>query len=125
MKDDGILYIAIPNGFGWFELQNLLPRFLCKTSWGLQIVRRMSGIKDTINIESQHVNFFMMYGAKHLLKRCGWQVVRQVNDEFLGGIVFDRILARLPSLAKWNVEVADKLPSWMADGWIFVCKKAE
>jgi SAM-dependent methyltransferase len=125
LKDEGMLYVAIPNGFGWFELQNFLPRMLCKTRWGRRLVNRLMGkAKDTLNLDSPHVQFFTAGRMKRLLKVTGWRVVAQVKDEFLGGIVFDRILSRIPSLARWNVRVVDRLPLWMTNGWIFVCRKS-
>ncbi len=125
-KDGGYFYVAVPNGYGWFEIQNFLPRMLCKTKWGKELISKMMGnAKDTLNTDSQHIHFFTVGMIERLLEQAGWRVVRQVNDEFLGGIVFDRIFARLPLLAKWNVNVADRLLAQLANGWIFVCKKAE
>jgi 2-polyprenyl-3-methyl-5-hydroxy-6-metoxy-1,4-benzoquinol methylase len=125
LKDDGLLYVAIPNGFGWFEMQNFLPRMLCKAKWGRKMVSwLMGGAKDTLNADSPHIRFFTVGGIKRLLEQARLRVVAQANDEFLGGIVLDRIMARFPSLARWNVEVADNLPAQLANGWIFICRKA-
>ncbi len=124
LKDDGILYVAIPNGFGSFEVQNSIPRMMVKTKWGKRLISRMMRVKDTLNVDSPHVRFFTLMSIFELLKKTGWYVENYFNDEFLGGIVFDRIFAKIPSLAKWNVEVADKLPAWITDGWIFICKKS-
>ena len=123
LKEDGVLYLGIPNGFGWFEIQNTIPRLMFKLKWGRRVIARMMRMKDTLNIDSQHVQFFTLGRINRLLKQLGWQVVKQINDEFLGGIIFDRVLPYSTLLAKWNVSVADKIPSQMANGWIFICKK--
>lgn len=124
LQGNGVLYVAIPNGFGWFEMQNLLPRMMCKTQIGKSLVNRMMGsAKDTLS-DSHHVHFFTVPSIKMLLESTGWRVVSQYNDEFLGGILLDRILARLPLLAKWNGRIADFVPLPLANGWIFVCRKA-
>jgi SAM-dependent methyltransferase len=126
LKDDGLLYVAVPNGFGWFEIQNFLPRMLCKAKLGRKLARRLMGsAKDTLNADSQHIRFFTVGGIKRLLEQARLRVVAQANDEFLGGIVLDRILAKFPSLARWNVEVADRLPAQIANGWIFICEKMQ
>jgi 2-polyprenyl-3-methyl-5-hydroxy-6-metoxy-1,4-benzoquinol methylase len=125
LKNDGILYLAIPNGFGWFEVQNFIPRMLSKTKLGERFINRLmqGSVKDTINRDSWHVNFFTEKRIKRLLNRCGWKIKEQYSDEFLGGIVLDRILSKFPRLAKWNTDIADKLPIWLTNGWVFVCEK--
>lgn len=125
LKDDGVFYLAIPNGFGWFEIQNYIPRLLAKTKLGERLINKLmqKDIKDTINRDSWHVNFFTEKQIKYLLEDCGWKIKRQHSDEFLGGIVLDRILSKFPRLARWNTDIADKLPMWLTNGWIFVCEK--
>jgi 2-polyprenyl-3-methyl-5-hydroxy-6-metoxy-1,4-benzoquinol methylase len=125
LKDDGILYLAIPNGFGWFEIQNFIPQLISKTRWGEKLINKLmqKDAKDTINRDSWHVNFFTEKRIKYLLEDCGWKIKKQYSDEFLGGIVLDRILSKFPRLAKWNTDIADKLPMWLTNGWIFVCEK--
>lgn len=125
LKDDGLLYVGLPNGFWAFEFQNLAPRLLSKTNWGNRLVERLRNgqVKDTLNVESQHVQFFTVHKAERLLKENGWKILKRVNEEFLGGIVFDRLFPKFPSLAKWNVNIADRLPAQLTNGWVFICKK--
>ncbi len=123
LKDGGTLYLGVPNGYGAFEIQNFLPRMISKTKWGKGIINKMMGhAKDTLNADNPHINFFTGTSIRKLLTGTGWDVIEQINDEFLGGIVFDRIFSKLPSLAKWNVGVANKVPAQLADGWIYLCK---
>jgi len=125
IKEGGLLYVAIPNGFGWFEMQNFLPRMLWRLSWGRKLIEKMIGgnYKDSLNREDWHINFFTVKRIKRILENSGWQVVGQINDEFLGGIVFDRILSLIPPLERWNVKVADRLPTQLVNDWMFVCKR--
>lgn len=126
LRERGVLYIGLPNGYGVFEMQNMVPRLLYKTGWGRRLVTRLQNgnIKDTLNIESQHVQFFTVGSARRLLCNSGWQIIKIINEEFLGGIVFDRLFPKLPPLARWNVSVTDSLPAQLANGWIFICKKS-
>ena len=125
LKDDGILYLAIPNGFGAFEAQNLLPRLLSKSNCGRELIHKMAGKgKDTLNTESPHICFFTASRVRRLLLKAGFKIERQSSDEFLGGIVFDKIFSKVAILAKWNTNVAGRLPMRMTNGWIFVCRKS-
>jgi len=125
LKDDGVLYLGVPNGYGVFELQNLVPRILSRTDWGKRLIGKMLGdkAKDTLNTDSLHIHFFTVGSITKLLRIGGWQVSAQISDEFLGGVVFDRIFCKLPVLARWNSSIADRLPLWLTNGWIFICEK--
>ena len=125
VKEGGLLCVGIPNGFGCFEIENFIPRMMYKVAWGQELTRKVRGtvIKDSLNIDSQHVQFFTIGGITQLLEKTGWEVMEQVNEDVFCGMISDRILSRIPLLDKWNIWIADKLPAQIAAGWIFICKK--
>lgn len=124
LKDSGLLYVAIPNGYGWFEVQNFIPRMLWKVSWGRKLVWKMMGkkAKDTLNMDDWHIHYFTIGCIKHLLKQSGWHIMLHFNDEFLGGVIFDRILPKFSIIDKWNAQMADRIPARLANSWIFICQ---
>ena len=125
LKRNGIFYLGIPNGFGCYEIENYIPRMFHKTTWGESIITkiRTKTVKDSLNIDSQHIQFFTIASIKKLLHTTRWRIVNQVNEDVFCGVISDRVLSRLPLLERLNVNIANKLPARMTAGWIFICKK--
>ena len=130
LKDDGVLYVGVPNGYGCFEVENYLPRLIYRTRWGMKLINRMMMIKrvesdkDTLNTESQHIKFFTIKGITRLLEKSGWVIDEVIKEELFGGVITDRTILRFPKVADWNINIADRLPASMANGWILICRKS-
>jgi 2-polyprenyl-3-methyl-5-hydroxy-6-metoxy-1,4-benzoquinol methylase len=125
LKDDGVIFIGVPNGFGDFEIENFIPRMLSKNRLGNRLIRKMMGdsVRDSLNTESQHVQFFTFSKLMKLLEKVGLYSIENINEEFIGGVITNRIMARLPMLFDWNMNIANKVPAQFANSWIVICKK--
>lgn len=125
IKDEGELFLAIPNGYGCFEIENYLPRIVARTDWGRKLIDSVMGrkVKDSLNHDNPHIQFFTLQSIKEVLSSVGFKVVKQFNEQIIGGVVTDRTILRLPMMARWNMWLGDRLPSQLSNGWIFICEK--
>jgi FkbM family methyltransferase len=125
LKDDGTLFVALPNGYGCFEIENYIPRLFYKTYIGKTMINKIMSHRDrdSLNKDSQHIRFFKLNEIKELLNNTGWEVGNIIHEEFLGGVVTDRTILKINRIGDWNISVAQKMPYWMVNGWIFICRK--
>ena len=139
LKDDGCIVGSIPNGYGAFENEKRLDRWLglSRLLWLLSRLKRLLvGARhasaevihhDVIpyNIDSGHLQFFTKKALFALLHDAGFEVVDFTNGVFLGApVLTERFLLRGKAI-KWNAKVADYLPSWMASTWYFTAVKRD
>lgn len=141
LKKDGICIITIPNGYGPKEMEIRLfkalyglfnrlklitPLKLLKRHLNLKL-KKVKGpsLKDTLNIESPHIQFFSYKRFKKMLEDCKLSIIKMENRRFLSGPFSDIILSRSKILIDWNVKVASKLPYFLASSWMFVVKHQE
>jgi len=125
-KDDAYLALA------WGSMQNLIRQIKIGKALGVIAILRYlktllekskkedTGLKDSLNIESRHIQFFSYKGFKNLLERSGLSIIKQKNRRFLSGHFSDRILSKSEKMINWNVKIADKIPYWLASSWMFV-----
>jgi 2-polyprenyl-3-methyl-5-hydroxy-6-metoxy-1,4-benzoquinol methylase len=125
LGDDGILFLALPNGYGCFELENIIPRAFNFTEFGGNILNKLMSmnLKDSLNHDSWHVNYFTIKRLIKLLTLCGLKVNKIYNEQVIGGVVTDRTLLKIPKMEEFNLKIADKLPHFLANGWILICQK--
>lgn len=134
LKDEGVIVGAIPNGYGPFEMEKRLDRWM-GLSWLLQfmfhlkrfLVGARHGSAEVLpyNMASGHVHFFTKKAFFTLLHNAGFEVVDFRNGAFLGAPITERFLLRGETITKWNTRVADYLPSWMVSTWYFTAVKRE
>jgi 2-polyprenyl-3-methyl-5-hydroxy-6-metoxy-1,4-benzoquinol methylase len=127
LKKNGVVFLGIPNGYGPFEIENFVPRILSKTHLGKQVERHIlkHQLKDSVNPDSPHIQFFTVGKITKLVKEAGFKVERKINREILGGPISNRTILKIPNLVKWNTSKADLLPSWMATAWILLLRHAD
>jgi SAM-dependent methyltransferase len=128
----GLLLGSVPNGFGAFENEKRLDRWL-KISALLDLparVKRSLGRvppKDAgalpYNAESGHVRFFTRRALLAALDQAGYRVFDFRNGAFLGAPTSERYLLRGRRLAEWSARVADHVPHWAASTWLFAAVK--
>ena len=127
VKDDGTVFVTIPNGWGPYEIERFIfvrsglltfPRWLRDKIKG----RASSYANSTENMDCGHVNFFTfnrMYNAlaKHF-------TIRRVHHTTLfSGAVSHILFKNNAAFLQWNSTLVDKLPHAMSSGWYFVCSK--
>lgn len=132
LEPDGILIGSVPNGFGPFENEKRLDRWL-KISAILDLparIRRNAGHRPPpdatavpYNAESGHVQFFTRESLRTTLDRAGYRLCSFLNGAFLGAPLSERYLFRGESIARWNARAADRLPHWAVSTWLFTAEK--
>jgi SAM-dependent methyltransferase len=132
LEPDGVLIGSVPNGFGPFENEKRLDRWL-KISAILDLparIRRNTGNAPPpnpaavpYNAESGHVQFFTRESLRSTLDRAGYRLCTFLNGAFLGAPLSERYLFRGESIAQWNARVADRLPHWAVSTWLFTAEK--
>ncbi len=130
----GLVVGSVPNGYGPFEIEQRIDRWL-RLSRALAALsrakRRLRGQADAAagdappyNYDSGHVVFF----TRRMLDRCahaaGLRVTDFANGAFLGASLSGIVLARSPRFIAWNARIADRLPRWMVSTWYFTLEPA-
>jgi ubiquinone biosynthesis O-methyltransferase len=137
LKNDGILVIVVPNGYGFHELTN---RYILPLSERLGIhhilkaltlgkVKMLCEVGDchsqpiTLNMNSPHVNFFTLRKLKSLLATSNFTIVSKEHSNVVSGtrplsFVFRR--RKLLEYIDWKI--ADILPSFLVSGWYVICR---
>lgn len=134
LKADGLLILTLPNGYGPFELDQYFSKrnFLwirSLHSWYVRTMRKKDRPIATYNEESPHINFFSWSAIRELIHLSGFRVVQYRARTFIAGdyasvLVSACGFARVPTgwLIRCNATIADRLPSQLVSGWMFVCK---
>lgn len=131
LNDGGIVIGAVPNGFGPFEIEKKLDRWL-----GLSKLLEFAGrIKKTLsgsehqrdfeipyNIDSTHVQFFTRSSLYSTLKQGGFHITVFKKGAFLGA-PFSEYFLRGEIISRINSRIADFLPYWADSTWYFVADK--
>lgn len=125
LAEDGVLIVTVPNGFGEFEIDSKLFRFLRLQ----RVVDALSKNKREIvaatdNHESGHVQSFTRRRLRRLFAECSLTVFREGAASFLAGPFIGHTLARSARFIEWNSRVTDKLPLTFASGWYFALRRA-
>jgi 2-polyprenyl-3-methyl-5-hydroxy-6-metoxy-1,4-benzoquinol methylase len=134
LAPDGILIGSVPNGYGAFENEKRLDRWL-KIGAFLDLparVRRNLGGKALeaaaseplpYNAESGHVQFFTRSGLERVLAEAGFAIRDFRNGALIGAPLSERYVLRGERIARWNARAADWCPSWAAASWLFMAAR--
>lgn len=137
LADFGHLVITIPNGYGPYEISELIKHFsvriIRKTPFGnitdrifyeylTPQLKRSYSVKR--EIESPHVAHYTLNQFKELIQKHGLEIKMMRNTNFIMGIF---PLNMIPSksipikfvLEKWDYLFSNHIPSRMASGWYF------
>lgn len=131
LKERGIILGSIPNGYGPFEIEKKITKFLkidFLTQSAIKVKRKMTGrnsISQEIpyNIDSGHLQFFTKRKLMKLLKESGFELQSFEKGSFLGAPFSERILSLSQKVINLNVKIADKLPYWTVSTWYFKAQK--
>jgi len=133
LNPTGYCFITIPNGYGPFEIENRIWKILIKLRI-IKIVKQIKNFfnrksienikvnskKDTLNLNSHHVQFFTIRYFTKLLNNAGLTVQKKRNRAFFAGPFSDKFINKFQHLIILNTRIADKLPSFLASGWMFI-----
>ena len=135
LAPDGIILGAVPNGYGPFEIERRLDRWLGLSRLLATISRlrrRMQGrpfaapvVDLPYNHESGHVVFFTRRSLMRAVTDAGFTPARFVHGAFIGASVSGVFLSRFSQLLIWNTRVSDLLPYWAVSTWYFVLRRAQ
>lgn len=135
LKQDGILIVTVPNGYGPFEVSNKL--------WGLipknkHIARLCMSLKyrlpreanvqsvNTSGEGSQHVQFFTKKRLYRLFETTGFKIINSRSSDFISGIIpFHHVIRKSALLCRIDFALADVLPSAVVSGWYFTLRKSD
>lgn len=135
LSGDGALILTLPNGYGPYELIEVVRTVLHVT--GLyEVLRKVKytlskspppsdenpTLKDSC-ANSPHINFFSYPGIKKLIREVGFEFIEYKPRTFLCGFLLSGIVTRY-ELIKWNTKVADSLPPRLNSGWMFLLEQA-
>ena len=129
---DGIVIGAVPNGYGPFEIEQRLDRWL-RLSRILTLLSKLGRRARTerppaaeaalpYNAESGHVVFFTRRSLALTIAEGGFEIVRFAHGAFMGASVSGIALGRSSRLLRWNVRIADRLPGWAVSTWYFTLR---
>lgn len=128
----GLLLGSVPNGYGPFENEKRLDRWL-KLGAILDLPARIGRAFGSgkpaeskalpYNAESGHVQFFTRTALMRLLDDAGYDVFDFRNGSFVGAPVSERYFLRGERIARMNARAADFAPYWAASTWLFAARK--
>jgi hypothetical protein len=140
LKPDGILLVSIPNGWGPYELEELLVR--TRILWlPLVLVRRAvrAGVRakhalrgappperetPAYNVDSPHVQRFRLSTFRALARAHGFRIAHRRNGAWFGGDLTYFLFYFVPSLVPASLRAADALPPQLVSTWYFECRRA-
>jgi len=132
LKDNGVLLITVPNGYGPREVLGRTEAFI-RTKLGLaglvDRARTAMGVIDaaekcavhTSNPDQDHVQKFTMRGLGELVTKAGLCVVKRMNSIFILSVALRGKSRIMDSL---DARLADYLPPWVVSGWYVLCGRA-
>ncbi len=141
LKENGVLLITVPNGYGYFELEHSIDqRFPSIASFADNIQQRLvrrfgsTALKkrhaaersvehcnlacSSLDSESSHCNHFTFKKIKNLIRNCGFEIAEFRNRTLFAGNIINVIIRESDTLLKWNGSIADVLPKWTCSGWM-------
>lgn len=132
LRDDGAIIGAVPNGFGPFEIEKRIDRWLGLSA----LLKRLVRIKQTVfgsgaaerdrppyNEDSGHLFFFTRKSLAAVLEEAGFGLTDFRNGAFLGAPLSALFLLRGERIAEFNARLADRLPARAVSTWYFTARK--
>jgi len=132
LAPNGIVIGSVPNGYGPCETEKFfnrhlhlyqMLRFVKRSTLALLGRRPVARKALPYNSESGHVIFFTMKSFRRMVAASGLHILRFGHGGFVGADVTGNTIFRSRRFVDWNVEVSDRLPSWVVSTWYFVLGK--
>ena len=123
IDNKGMIVGSVPNGYGPFENEKRLDKFLRLSSFmdfGIKRIKvvlnkTIPEVKDLLpyNESCGHVKYYTKNKLIETLKESGFKLVRLQNGVWIGAPLSDRFINMLNSknaIYLWNARIADQLP---------------
>lgn len=141
LKDNGLILITVPNGYGYFEYESLLERcfhpislmtdtlqdkLVKKLGWKKIRVRHINERKaehykvawPTLSTGQEHCQRFTLKDIKQILTDQGFNIIEICNRAFLSGNILNSFVRDWDDFLLWNCDIADRLPYWLCSSWM-------
>jgi SAM-dependent methyltransferase len=123
LRDEGVIIVTVPNGYGEFEIDWWLFRHLRLQ----RVVDALAGestgvVGSTDNQDAGHVQFFTRSRLKDLFDKCGLSIFREGASSLVSGPILGHLLGGFESFIEWNARMSDKLPPVFSSGWFFALR---
>jgi len=127
LKDNGIVILTTPNGYGWSENEGMLVNYLLRNKLISNTLMKIRGNKRdiTLNKDDKHLQRFSYINLLKIFKNSCFEVVKQENGPVFGGPIIERTLARIPGFKVFSNLIGDKVSPRLALVWYFVLKKCK
>jgi len=129
LRNDGLVIVTVPNGYGEFEWDSWFFRILGFEHLIEKYKMRQAAkkgarpiVSSTENKENRHVQFFTQRRLCQIFRSCGLTVVNEKASTFVSGPFAGHILPRFPGFIEWNARLADTLPMMLSSGWFFALR---
>jgi len=133
LKDNGLLIITVPNGYGCSEIMGMII-VLLNLSGVLPTLRKVKNFMikkpkervlsstDTLAV-SPHVNFFGFRKLRTIFVQCGFESQGYQGRMVLHNFVCSMVIDRNKTLAKWNARLGSVFSQSFVSDWMFALKK--
>jgi len=133
LRDDGLLFITVPNGYGEFEIDRRLYRALRLDILfdglyrGLRLLLRRQSRPDVAGSqdESDHVQRFTLGRLRRMFSEHRLELCAERATSVASGPLVAHTLARIPGFIELNTRLADNLPMWASSAWMFVLRRRQ
>jgi len=146
IKEFGILIVTVPNGYGWFEMEQFcwdllhMDRFY---SFGNRlfgfIKAKLGCIFGTSNMapgpmipiipaslsQTPHIQRFTIGRLQRLFSDCGLDIVDIRSSSLFAGKFTHLLFGHFKWFVSWNKWMADLIPASLASGWYFVLRNTD
>lgn len=128
LKEEGMVLICIPNGFGPAEIERKLieatgmNRLLKAIRNGVNRMRRR--IPAAYNEGSGHVQYFRMGRIESLIRNAGFILQERQKGALFGGDLTYPLGMLSPMLVRASLAWASRLPFWLVSTWYFRLSRA-
>ena len=126
LKQNGLILISIPNGFGPSELERKFLEFFKidkLLNWLKSVIGAVVGRKsDAYNADSGHIQFFRMKDIEGLIDAADLILNKKQKGALFGGGITYPIGILFPWIVKPSLRLAQKLPFGAISTWYFSCR---
>lgn len=142
LRPGGLLVVTVPNGFGWFEMEQFWWRLLRMDGvyalWnkGIEFLKVRAGkilgvtphgapepIKPASLSEASHVQRFTLGKLRRLFDQTGFRLLRQRGSTLVAGRFSHVTVGHFGWFNRANAAIVDHLPLVLASGWFFLLRK--